>query len=207
MVREEWLRKAVELLDSDLFGGGLDILNNNYQIACGWTKRNKVAEVIFPYDGADVQLDDLFPNTIHVSVTCQDTKEMLVNLAYACIQCFYGIRSTNSKKFKTLAESFYFDSPFSKCNPSQYLLEVIDNVYQKMVVRYGEFPGKAIVVRKKEKTKGQKRSLKLFCPDCSYEMTITRKMFEKHGNKLPTCVCGTKMALDLEDEDYENMTL
>ena len=91
MVREEWLRKAIELLDSDLFNGGLDILSQNYQIACGWTKRNKVSEVIFPYDGADVQLDDLFPNTIHVSVTCSDTIEMLTNLAYSCIQCFYGI--------------------------------------------------------------------------------------------------------------------
>ena len=54
MVREEWLRYAVEMLDADLFKGGLDLLANNYQIACGWTKRNKVSEVIFPYDGADV---------------------------------------------------------------------------------------------------------------------------------------------------------
>lgn len=207
MVREEWLRKAVELLDADVFSGGLDVLNNNYQIACGWTKRNKVAEVIFPYDGADVQLDDLFPNTIHVSVTCSDPVEMLANLAYACIQCFYGIRSTKSKRFKTLAESFYFDAPLNKCTPSEYLMEKINNVYQKMVVRFGEFPGKAVVVRKKERTKGPKKTLKLFCPECSYEMKISRKMFEKHGNKLPTCVCGTKMALDLEDEDEENMTL
>ena len=74
-----------------------------------------------------------------------------------------------------------------------------------MVVRYGEFPGKAIVIRKKEREKGQKRSLKLFCPDCSYEMSITRKMYEKHNKQLPTCVCGTKMALDLEDEEDLNL--
>lgn len=205
MVREEWLRKAVELLDSDVFGGGLDILNNNYQIACGWTRRGKVSEVIFPYDGADVQLDDLFPNTIHVSVTCSDPIEMLTNLAYSCIQCFYGIRSCKCKRFKTLAESFYFDAPFNKCNPSEYLKEKIEAVYNKMVVRFGEFPGKAIVIRKKEKEKGTKRSVKVFCPDCSYEMKITRKMYEKHNKQLPTCVCGTKMALDLEDEDEENI--
>jgi hypothetical protein len=30
-------------------------------------------------------------------------------------------------------------------------------------------------------------------------------MFEKHNKQLPTCVCGTKMALDLEDEDEENI--
>lgn len=200
MVREEWLRKAVELLDSDLFNGGLDILNNNYQIACGWTKRNRVAEVIFPYDGADVQLDDLFPNTIHVSVTCADPIEMLTNLAYVCINCFYGIRSNKSKKFKTLAESFYFDQPYNKVNPSPYLSEIIKNVYNKMVVRYGEFPGKAIVVKKKEKTKGDKKTRVLFCPECGYSVKISQKMLEKHENKMPTCVCGTKMALDMEDE-------
>jgi hypothetical protein len=36
-------------------------------------------------------------------------------------------------------------------------------------------------------------------------MKTTRKMFEKHEKKLPTCVCGTKMALDLEDEDDLNL--
>jgi len=204
MTREEWLRNAVELLDSDLFKGGLDVMNNNYQIACGWTRRNKVSEVIFPYDGPDVQLDDLFPNTIHVSVTCADPKEMLVNLAYACIQCFYGIRSTGNKKFKTLAESFYFDAPYNKCNPSSYLMDIIDNVYQKMVVRFGEFPGKPIVIRKKETNKDKKKNtVKLFCPECGYEMKTTRKMFEQHDKKLPTCVCGAKMALD--DEEEENL--
>lgn len=201
MVREEWLRKAVELLDADLFKGGLEVLNNNYQIACGWTRRNRVSEVIFPYDGADVQLDDFFPNTIHISVTCADPKEMLVNLAYSCIQCFYGIRSTKNKRFKTLAESFYFDAPYSKCNPSEYLMEIIDSVYQKMVVRYGEFPGKPVIVRKKEKEKGPKKTIKLFCNECGYEMKITRKMYEKHDKKLPTCVCGHKMAIDMDDLD------
>lgn len=200
MVREEWLRKAIELLDADLFNGGLDILSQNYQIACGWTKRNKVSEVIFPYDGADVQLDDLFPNTIHVSVTCSDTIEMLTNLAYSCIQCFYGIRKVNSKKFKALAESFYFDAPYSKCNPSDHLKDIIRSVYAKMLNRYGEFPGKAIVIRKKEKEKGKKNTRLLFCPECNYSVKITQKMLEKHGNKMPTCVCGIKMSLDCEDE-------
>lgn len=200
MVREEWLRKAVELLDADLFKGGLEVLNQNYQIACGWTRRNRISEVIFPYDGADVQLDDFFPNTIHISVTCADPKEMLVNLAYSCIQCFYGIRSTKNKRFKTLAESFYFDAPYSKCNPSEYLMEIINGVYQKMVVRYGEFPGKPVIVHKKEKEKGRKNTRVLFCPECGYSVKISQKMLEKHDNKMPTCVCGTKMALDCEDE-------
>lgn len=206
MVREEWLRKAVELLDSDLFNGGLDLLNTNYQISCSWTKRNKIVEVVFPYDGPDVRLDDFFPNTIHVDVTCKDPIIVLTNLAYSCIQCFYGLRKVKNKKFKTLAESFYFDAPYTKCNPSEHLIGVIKNIYAKMVVRYGEFPGKAIVVRKKEKNKDgkKKNKIKFFCPECEYELTTSRKMFEKHDKKLPICVCGAKMAQDLEDEEDEN---
>jgi hypothetical protein len=29
-------------------------------------------------------------------------------------------------------------------------------------------------------------------------------MFEKHGQVMPTCVCGCKMGLDCEDENQEN---
>lgn len=205
MCREEWLRHAVEFLDTELFGGGLELLNNTYQISCGRTKKNKLTEVVFPYDGADVQLDDLFPNTIYVNDSFKDSVEMLSNLAYSCIQCFYGIRSVKNKQFKTLAESFYFDSPYNQCHPSSHLTDIIKNIYNKMVVKYGEFPGKAVVVRKKEKSeKGKGRTIKMFCAECGYEMKTTRKMFEKHGEKLPTCVCGAKMALDLSDEEQEN---
>lgn len=205
ITREEWLRHAVEILDADLFKGGLDLLNTNYQISCSWVRGKKVTEVFFPYDGADVQIDDFFPNTIHVSCTCSDPKEMLANLAYSCIQCFYGMRRTTGKKFATLAESFYFDAPYKKCNPSEYLMEIIDNVYQKLVVRYGEFPGKPIKIHKKETNEKRKKNrLKIFCPSCEYEATVYRKVFEKHGKQLPTCCCGAKMALDLEDEQEEN---
>ena len=74
-----------------------------------------------------------------------------------------------------------------------------------MVEKYGEFPGKPVIIKKKPKAegKGKKGTIKFFCPDCEYEMKTTRKMFEKHGKKLPTCVCGTKMAIDLSDEDPE----
>ena len=42
-----------------------------------------------------------------------------------------------------------------------------------------------------------------FLGDCEiYAIDILpeKKMFEKHGQKCPTCVCGAKMAVDLSDE-------
>lgn len=203
MTREEWLRHAVEELDAKLFAGGLELLKTNYQVACGWTKGNKTAECIFPYDGPDVQLDEFFPNTMHVSVLCPDTITMLVGLAHACIQCFYGIRTTGNKQFKTLAESFYFDAPYNKPNASPYLLDIIKDVNKSLVAKYGEFPGKPVVVHKKEKKKGNSNKVVLFCPTCGYEISTTKKMWEAHEKKAPVCPCGTQMAQDLEDEESE----
>ena len=40
MTREEWLRNAVEKLNSNLFNGDLDLLNKPYQISCGIVSSN-----------------------------------------------------------------------------------------------------------------------------------------------------------------------
>ena len=60
MLREEWLRHAVEKLDANLFGGDLDILNKDYQITVGSTRWDLPAEVFLPYDGEDVTMDDFY---------------------------------------------------------------------------------------------------------------------------------------------------
>lgn len=205
ITREEWLRHAVEMLNSDLFKGGLDLLNNQYQISCCRTGKNKITELVFPYDGADALIDDFFPTTIYVSDECSDMNLMLCNIAFSCIQCFYNIRKTSNRKFKTLAESFYFDVPLNKCNPSEYLIEIVDNILKKMEQQYGQFPGRAVVRHKKESEGDKKKtSIILFCPSCGFETKVTRKVFEKHNKQLPTCFCGTKMAQDLDDEISED---
>lgn len=204
ITREEWLRHAVEALDAKLFAGGLELLKTNYQIGCGWTKKNKIAECIFPYDGADVQIDEFFPNTINVNFQVADPIQMLTGLAHACLQCFYGIRTCNGKQFKTLAESFYFDAPFNKPNASPYLIDILKDVHKSLVQQYGEFPGKAIVIHKKEAKKGKSNKIVLFCEKCGYEISTTKKVWEKYEKKAPICPCGQQMIQDVEDEDSEN---
>ena len=43
----------------------------------------------------------------------------------------------------------------------------------------------------------------VFCPECGYEMKVAKKIFEKHNGGLPTCPCGAKMGIDMEDEEVE----
>ena len=41
----------------------------------------------------------------------------------------------------------------------------------------------------------------MFCGSCGYEVKVSRKIWEKNGQGTCTCVCGTKMGIDLTDEN------
>ena len=200
MTREEWLRHAVEQLDSILFAGDLDILNHQFQISCGRCPGKKLTECIQPYDGEDVKLDDFFPTTLTVNFTIKDPIERLGALALECIHAFFNIKGTN-KQFKKLAAKYYFEKPYTQYTPSLHLIEILNEVNDVMKQKYGEFPGKPIVFHKKE-TEKKKTSFTVFCPDCGFEMKVSNKMLKKYGKNMPTCPCGAKMALD-EGEDEE----
>ena len=200
MTREEWLRKAVEMLDVEIFEGDLDTINHKFQINCGIVPGKKLTNTIQPYDGEEVKLEDFFATTISVSHTIKDPIEMLGNLARECVFAFFNEKKIN-KHTKRLFEKYYFEAPFTSYNPSSYLIELLNIIYKKMVAQHGEFPGETVVIYPKEKKEGKKNTLVLFCPDCGYEIKVSRKMHEKHGQGAPTCVCGSKMALDCEDEN------
>ena len=72
-----------------------------------------------------------------------------------------------------------------------------------MAIGYTTYRGtkKAVVDDSKDK---QKRTIKMFCPSCDFETKTSRKVFEKYGQKCPTCMCGAQMAVDLEDENDES---
>ena len=40
----------------------------------------------------------------------------------------------------------------------------------------------------------------MFCPNCGLEVSIKRKIWEKNGQGTCTCICGTKMGIDLSEE-------
>ena len=214
MTREEWLRNAVEKLNSNLFNGDLDLLNKPYQISCGIVSSNIFSKdrkysVTFPYDGEDPTLDDFFPNTIIINHAIKDPVEILEAIALACIRAFFDHKKEN-KKFKKHCEEYYFEQVDKQMVASDYLKSILNGVYGVMVKTYGDFPGKAVVQHVKDKEEGkekQKKTIKMFCPNCDFETKTSRKVFEKYGQKCPTCVCGTQMAVDLSDENDESESL
>jgi hypothetical protein len=208
MSREEWLRHGIELVDQQIFNGSLNLeKHKDFQIACGWTKgQNALGETIFPYDGEDVTLDDFFPVTIHVNCTVKDPVEMIEILVHESIHAFFDIKR-HGNGFSTKAKEVGFEKPYTKLIPSQWLRDNCESIYSQLKEQYGDFPGKAITIHKKEGEEKPRKSniIKFFCPECGYEMKTSRMMFEKHNCGLPTCVCGTKMGQDLEEnKESEN---
>lgn len=204
ITREKWLRHAVELLDTKLFNGDLDLFNRQYQVSIGRCPGKKLSESVFPFDGEDVTLDDFFPVTIQVDWTIKDPIELLGNLALECVHAFFDEPKVN-KRFKQLADKYYFEKPYNKYTPSTHLTDILTEVHNELVKDYGEFPGYPIVFHPKKRKPGKKNTLVMFCDNCGYEVKVNRKMWEKNGQGTCTCVCGTKMAMDLTDENNETI--
>lgn len=202
MTREEWLMHAVKQLDEDVFNGDLDVENHGYQISFGRCPGRKLTESIQPSDAENVTMDDFFPTTISVSYTIKDPIQMLGALAFECMPAFFNMKP-KGKMFKVTAEKYYFEKVSGGYQPGYILKEILENVYKKLVKEYGEFPGKPVKFPEKEQKEKKKNSYAIFCPECGYEMKVARKVFEKHNGGLPTCPCGAKMGIDMENEEDE----
>ena len=199
MTREEWLIKAIETIDEEIFNGNLGSKETKYQVSMGWTKSSKaLGETIYPYDGEDVTLDDFFPVTIHIRCDIKDPVQILGVLVHECIHAFMNIKN-HGKDFKHVALGVGFEKPITKYYPSSALISRLEDIYKKL----GEFPGKAVHIHKIEKEK-KKNMVVFFCPECGFEVKTNKKMFEKHGRGIPTCPCGAKMGIACGEEESED---
>jgi hypothetical protein len=202
MTREEWLRHAVEELDVQLFEGDLDTLNHGYQISASKCGGQKLTECVQPFDGEDVKLEDFFPTTITVSYSIKDPIEMLGALALECIHAFFNEQKSSTKRFKALAQKYYFDKPYNSYHPTTYLKDILEEVYKKLVHQWGAYPGKAVVIHKPEKEK-KKNTFTYTCPNCGWSCKVTKKMYEKYKERGPVCPCGAHLAVDVLDDENE----
>jgi predicted RNA-binding Zn-ribbon protein involved in translation (DUF1610 family) len=197
---EEWLHRAVELMDESIFNGELNTSNHKFQIYFGRIKGKKGTETVQPSDNEDITLDDFFPTTIGVDYTTKQLDQLLANLAYECIKAFFGV--TKGKRFKKLAQEYNFEAPFGSAHPSYWLTDQLEDVRKSVEKELGEFPWKPIKFPTKPQKEKKKTTVNFFCPSCGNEMYSKVKMFEKYKT-LPTCGCGSKMGIAQDAEDQE----
>ena len=156
MTREEWLKRAVEMIDTEVFNGDLDTINHQFQINCGICPGKKLSNTIQPYEGEDVRLEDFFPTTISICHTIKDPIEILGNLTRECIFAFFNEKKIN-KRSKKIFEKYYFIEPFTSCNMSDHLRSMLIDIHKRMVTKYGEFPGVPVIIYPKDKKEGKKK--------------------------------------------------
>ena len=203
LTREDWLRKCVTMINERIFDNGIELDKEDYQIACGWCKSSKaIGETVFPYEGEDVELDDFFPVTIHMSVTEESITDMIGALVHECIHAFFKVKN-HSKEFAYHAKRVGFEKPYTQLHMGEELKIEVEDIYSEMKRLYGDFPGKLIKGKKKSDKEKKKSVFKLFCPDCGFTVKAKKDDVDKFGR--PRCACGGLMALDLEDyEDNED---
>lgn len=197
MTREEWLRAAVEQIDSHVYGGDLDLLNKEYQIACGRCAGQRKTETIVPKK--DTPLEDSFPTTINVDYKIKDPLDIVTYLAHECMKAFLGARS--GKKLAKAAETYFWDDPYKEPHPSPYLLEILKETLTDIEKQVGPWPGHAIVIPVKEPAPRKPTRVDFSCPECGWKVFSPIKMMEGRGDGVPTCICGTKMILERDEEE------
>ena len=195
MNSEEWIRKAVDLINDRVFCGELGIETHKFQISWGRRRGKKPVECIQPSDAEDISLDDFFPTTFVVDFLEKDKVRMLAGVAMACIEGFFNIKK--GKAYKKLAAKYGFEAPYKDCLPTPALHDVLKDIYKEL----GEFPNTAVMFPKKE-TKPSKKT-HMFCPNCGYEVSVKPSIIKKYGLKPLTCICGTQMGIDYGEEEIQ----
>lgn len=198
ITHEEWIHAAIQELDNFVFEGDLDTLNHGYQCSWGRVKGRRVTETHQPGDVEDLPYEQFFPTTIALDFKQADPMTIMANLAHECIKAFFGV--SKGKRFKKLAEKYYFEEPYKEVHPSPYLQDLLKDALDATVKKVGDWPGNAVVFPKPKQTEKKINKYTLFCPECGMEVTISKKMFDKHNGAMPTCACGAKFARDCEEE-------
>ena len=200
--REEWLKQLITSLDQRLFDGDLNLTEHKFQICSGRAKGKQWADVIQPSDNEDITLDDFFPTTITISWSLHE-EDIAKAAAWICIPAFFNV--TKGKQYKSLMDKYYFEPPFSEPHPTPYGMDLIKEALAETVKLFGHFPGKPVKIPTKPQGEKKKNKFKVFCPDCGYEFSITKKMVDKFGKITPKCPsCGCKMGFDEETDDNDN---
>ena len=203
ITREEWAQHLVDALDTHLFGGDLDLIHHQYQIGFGRCKGKRECEVVQQSEAEDIGMDDFFPTTIALDWKVGDVEKIAVNLAFICVQAFLNIKP-KGKQYKRIMDKYYFETPYNEPNPSQYCKDLIQTAIGDVEKQYGKFPGKAVKFPAKMAKEKKKTRFNIFCPGCGFELVASKKMLEKNNWNAPTCACGTKMIIEMDDIDEKN---
>lgn len=200
MTREQWLMKASELLDTDLFKPAGYEIKARYRVSCGLpskgafsAKMRRIGEAWHSSASNDSTCE------IFISPTIADSTLVISTLAHELVHVCVGNEHGHNKVFKACATAIGLEGKMTATTAGEKLTDWA----KSFVITYGEFPHAEL--DKSQRKKQSTRMLKASCPSifCSYSLQNDGKPYVLRGSNrvfnagVPACpCCGSQMKVE-----------
>lgn len=190
--REEWLQRAVEELNGELFRLRLPMLTvPPVHVSVGWPSRGGTStkkRVVGQCWRAETSADGV----PHIFITPMeaDAIEVLSTIVHEMIHAIHP-DAKHKGEFITTAKELGFTSPWTSTPIGEDLMPVLSKVADTL----GPYPHSALTPTAAVEKPQSTRMLKILCPDCGYTLRTTKKWVEVG---LPTCPCGGEMEQEIK---------
>lgn len=174
--REEWLKALAERLNTLVFDGAMPA----YRVACGWPSRGGTAQakrVIGQCWDADCSADKT--HEILISPNLDDPMKVAGVLAHEMIHAIVGIPAGHKKPFRDLAIKIGLVGKMTATTEGPDFIAAVEPVLKEI----GAYPHAALTPGTQLK-KQSTRLIKAECPECGYNVRVTRKWLDEVGAPL-----------------------
>jgi hypothetical protein len=183
--REEWLTRAITLIDDTVFIGRMP---SQWRVSCGFpskkalsTKGRAVGQCFSP-ECSDDGVTEIF-----VSPVLDDVETILGVLTHEMIHAIVGIDEGHRGAFADVWESVGFAGKKTECTLGSNLKMLLHSLLPIL----GPYPHSMLSAFARAKVPAQHVTWrKLRCPGCGYAARTTQKYLDKG---LPVCPCGKEM--------------
>lgn len=175
--REQWLNSLMELLKPHFSANGYE-LNGSIRLSCGFPRGRKV---IVGQCWSITQSKDQ-TTEIFISPNIDEPIEAGSILTHELCHAAVGVNQGHMTAFKHCALSVGLIGTMTATSASPDLIRIIADCFDLL----GRYPHAALkdLDQKKQTT----RLIKATCPDCGYNVRITRKWIDTAGCPIcPTC--------------------
>lgn len=184
--REQWLRKAGELICDQLLYRHHNQPLAPWRVSCGWPSVRALSahhQRLGECWSAKLSSDGITHN-IFITPALADVGKVLATLIHELVHVAVGTKAKHGKAFKQLARVVGLEGKLTATHAGTELSEKLSLIANAL----GPYPHSELNGRNEPKQ--GTRLLKLECPNCGYTVRTTRK-WVNYG--LPTCCCKTRL--------------
>lgn len=194
--REQWLTILADILREDFHKVGVT-LPDKIKVSCGWPSygaRNKKSRTVTG-ECWGTSLSSEGNIEIFISPIVDDSLQAAHTLVHELVHAGIGVGKGHGSEFKKVAVAIGLTGPMRATTAGEELEERLNTLIGDL----GFYPHASLSVLSNGRKKQGTRLIKVVCPTCGYTVRTTAKWLE---TGTPTCVCGTEMKADNnEDED------